>query len=50
MEAPAHVADRPARGGKVQAAVAALVGRGWFWIVVVAIPFSWPIYLAVTGT
>ena len=35
-------------GTRIQALVGAMVGRPWFWMVAVAIPFSWPIYLALT--
>jgi hypothetical protein len=36
-------------GARLQSVIAGLVGRPWFWIIAVAIPFSWPIYLAMTN-
>jgi len=36
-------------GARLQAVIAGLVGRPWFWIAVISVPFGWPIYLSLTN-
>ena len=48
MEALGNEHSPATHGSRFQAALAALVGKRWFWVVAVAIPFSWPIYFSLT--
>jgi hypothetical protein len=36
-------------GSRIQSVLAFLVMKPWFWLAVVAFPFGWPIYLAVSN-